>query len=421
MMAAAAESLEILFVGGLPPFRAGSAISTYQLLAGLADRGHRVRAVAPLTPDTQVEGQRFAAESRRVAISWLQLPSIDYTPDIPASPEYRALESAEVQRVVPPLIAARRPDALIVGHEAWGWHIPEVGRAHALPMVQLVRGNPTRGILNGSYPLEPGRRLLAEFRKVDQIVCVARYMAEGLQRLGFANARHIWNAVDVEQFSPRPKSSSLLRSLAIDEQAVVVAHVATAKDIKRPMDLVDSAEKALRRDPRLVYLMVGDGWLRPALEQATRERGLAGRFRFVGWVPYEQVPDYINLADLVVLPSEGEGMARVYLEAQACGRVLIASDIAAAHEVIEHSQTGLLFPTGDTDALAAQTLLAAGDPALRAQIGRQARQRVEAHHTLSGAVSAYEAVLRQVVGRQAEARSSAADEQTPAPAPPPST
>jgi glycosyltransferase involved in cell wall biosynthesis len=58
------------------------------------------------------------------------------------------------------------------------------------------------------------------------------------------------------------------------------------------------------------------------------------------------VPDYINLADVVVMPSEREGQSLVYLEAQACGKLIVASDIPAAREVITDGETGLLFERG---------------------------------------------------------------------------
>jgi glycosyltransferase involved in cell wall biosynthesis len=104
----------------------------------------------------------------------------------------------------------------------------------------------------------------------------------------------------------------------------------------------------------------------------------------------------VNLADVVVLASEGEGMARVYLEAQACAKVLVASDIAAAREVVAPGQTGFLFPVGDAAALAACTLEAAADPGLRCVIGERALARVQAHD-LDRAVVAYLALMAEVV------------------------
>jgi glycosyltransferase involved in cell wall biosynthesis len=119
--------------------------------------------------------------------------------------------------------------------------------------------------------------------------------------------------------------------------------------------------------------------LQEALRAACQAHGVLDHFRWAGWVDYADMPAYFNLAHLVVLTSDGEGLARVYLEAQATGRVLIASDIPPAQEVVEHGQTGLLFRLGDPANLAEKIILAAGDPRLRQAIGRQARARIGPH------------------------------------------
>ena len=107
----------------------------------------------------------------------------------------------------------------------------------------------------------------------------------------------------------------------------------------------------------------------------------------------------MNLADLVVMPSESEGLARVYLEAQACGRTLIASDIAAAREVVIHGQTGLLFRKGDLEDMAEKILLAAGDPLLREKIGKPAREQVLRRHDLETIAEEYLVLIRDLVRR----------------------
>jgi len=170
---------------------------------------------------------------------------------------------------------------------------------------------------------------------------------------------------------------------------------------KRPLDIVESAERALRQNPKLLYVIVGDGPYRGLMEEACRRWRIAERFRFAGWVDYDRVPDYVNLADIVVMPSEAESQARVYLEAQACARLLIASDIPGAREVIEDGETGLLFGKGDIDDLTAKTLLAASDPELRAKMGWRAHERVRVH-SVDRAVAAYvvtfEDIIRQRLG-----------------------
>lgn len=86
----------------------------------------------------------------------------------------------------------------------------------------------------------------------------------------------------------------------------------------------------------------------------------------------------------------------VYLETQACGHLLLASDVPGAREVIVDGETGLLFRKGDVDDLAAKTLLGAGDPQLRAEIGRRALKRVR-RHSLDQVVLEYAALLSGII------------------------
>ena len=112
------------------------------------------------------------------------------------------------------------------------------------------------------------------------------------------------------------------------------------------------------------------------------------------------MPAYYRLADMLVMPAEDETAACAYLEAQACGCVLISSDIAAAREVVVHDQTGLLFPVGDIDALTELTLAMATDPERRSRIGRQARAQV-IKHSLDDAVESYLGLFHTVIRQHA--------------------
>ena len=76
------------------------------------------------------------------------------------------------------------------------------------------------------------------------------------------------------------------------------------------------------------------------------------------------MPELISVGDMVAMPSAYECQALIYLEAMACARPLIASDIVAAREVVEHRVNGLLHAEGDEDALAQCILALANDAQL---------------------------------------------------------
>jgi glycosyltransferase involved in cell wall biosynthesis len=104
------------------------------------------------------------------------------------------------------------------------------------------------------------------------------------------------------------------------------------------------------------------------------------------------MPDYLRLADIVVMPSSTEALALLYLETMATGKVLIASDIVAARRVVTHEVTGLLHPVGDVGALAELTLAAAADADMRARLGAAARERI-ASFGLPAVIERYEHAL----------------------------
>jgi glycosyltransferase involved in cell wall biosynthesis len=104
------------------------------------------------------------------------------------------------------------------------------------------------------------------------------------------------------------------------------------------------------------------------------------------------MPGLYNLADIVIMASEAEGLARAYIEAMASECLLLVSDIPAARELVVDGKNGMFFPVGDTEKIAQKTLLAAGDHLLRTRIGGEARKSVQ-NRSLDQAVRHY---LREI-------------------------
>jgi len=388
--------MKILLAGPVPPHPGGGAIGRAELAAGFARAGHEVCIVAPITETARDAGERFASAHPELRIERYVLRQFEPMPFRPPEPEFLREEAGLVVPLVTSLIARSRPDVVVVGRESFARYVPEVARAHGLPSVLLVRGSPTGHILAGRFPPEDAERLLGEFRKVDLIIAVAVHLADGLRGLGFGAVHQIPNAIDTRRFAPGPGRRGVLDALGVDPAATVVLVPANLHPRKRPADVVASAAIACRRAPGLVYLFAGTGVQRDEIEGLCRERGLEGRARFLGWRPYEEMPALMNAADVVVMASESEGMARAYLEAMACERLLLASDIPASRELIRDGHNGLLFRMGDVDHLAARTLEAAGDPELRRSLGRRARATV-ARVSVEAVVPRYLRALSGVV------------------------
>ena len=392
-------ALSVVYVGTLPPHTGGSAVSGALLLQGLACRGWRIASLSPLTKESTHAAATFDSDHPEMRIERFEVPAYETAPNEPASDDYRRREHEGIAAKLPQLIEEQRPDVLLAGRETFAWHVPEFAERYGLPYVVRAAGATTIGMLRGQHPPDVTRRLVERLARAAAVVSPAAHLARKLRSVGVANVLHIANAVDLDRFRPRPKDGRLLQQLGVGSGDRIVVHASNLKALKRPLDVVACARIALERDPCLVFVVAGDGPLRAAMEEEARRAAIAGHFRFVGWIEQDEMPAYLNAADAVVMPCEDETLARVYLETMACGRVLVASDIDAAREVVDDGRSGLLFRTGDIQHMAQKVLMAVGDAALRDRLGREARATM-GRHALAPALNAYAQLFRDVAGRR---------------------
>ncbi|MEW5795595.1 MAG: glycosyltransferase family 4 protein [Candidatus Zixiibacteriota bacterium] len=106
--------------------------------------------------------------------------------------------------------------------------------------------------------------------------------------------------------------------------------------------------------PDVRMTLAGEGEMTPALRTLTAELGLEAHVDFVGLVPNKRIYSLLEAHHVMIMPSvmESESFGVAVLEAAACGRTSIASNIGGVPEVIRDGETGLLVPPGDPEALA---------------------------------------------------------------------
>ena len=130
----------------------------------------------------------------------------------------------------------------------------------------------------------------------------------------------------MENFKPDSPNLELVKSLALSPEDLVVLHASNLKARKRPLGIVDGAVVALEQDHRFRFVIVGDGPLLGELKEYARDQGVIDRFIFTGWIPRENIVDYYNLADMMLVTSEGEGQSLAQMEFQCCEGTLIVAD-----------------------------------------------------------------------------------------------
>jgi glycosyltransferase involved in cell wall biosynthesis len=203
--------------------------------------------------------------------------------------------------------------------------------------------------------------------------------------------------VDPDLFSPRPVGSPTQ-----PPGVFVVGYMGRLVEAKGVLDLLE----ALVHLPRNIHLqLVGNGELRPQIEQRARELGLTERIELCYAVPSTQVPEMLRRFDVLVLPSHTmpnwkEQFGRILVEAMSCGIPVIGSSSGEIANVI--GDAGMVYPERSISALSHLLRLLASQPALRQELGRRGRERVLKHYTQAALARGYYTVYQQMCGMNTE-------------------
>jgi glycosyltransferase involved in cell wall biosynthesis len=198
------------------------------------------------------------------------------------------------------------------------------------------------------------------------------------------------NGVDLERFLAVP-------ALDAGRPCRRVGAVANLRPVKGLDVLVRAAARVATAHPDLTFQVAGEGDLRPEMEQAVRDAGLAGRFGLPGSV--RDIPGFLAGLEIAVLSSRAEGMCNAVLEYMAAGRAIVATTVGANTEMIEYGVHGLLVPPDDAEALAAALDRLVRDPALAARLGAAARLRAVERYSREAMVRRFEDFYHDLVTR----------------------
>ncbi len=191
-------------------------------------------------------------------------------------------------------------------------------------------------------------------RQADKIIVISNATKNYVLNLGAkpSKVKLIYNGVDLKRFQAVPKvKEEMRRKLGIPQNAIVVLTVRRLVYKNGVDTLLESANIAIKKNPRIVFLVVGKGPDMNSVQTQIKQLGIETNFKLAGFVPDEELAAYYNTADLFVLPSKsGEGLPLVALEAMACGLPVIATNVGGINEILIN-KFGRLVPPNNPQAL----------------------------------------------------------------------
>ena len=227
------------------------------------------------------------------------------------------------------------------------------------------------------------------------MVVVSREMERQLIGFGARADRVHYNCygIDVERFRAGDPASA-------ERRFVVVGRFV---EKKAPHLTLLAFERALREEPGMELVMLGDGPLLGPTTVMAKALGIAGKVRFEGVADPDRVAAVMSTArafvqhSVVSAQNDHEGTPLAVLEAMACGLPVIATRHGGIPDVVEHERSGLLLEEGDIATMATHMVRLARDPALASTLGKTGRMRVVEHHRVQDSIAALQGILTTAI------------------------
>ncbi|QTN31995.1 glycosyltransferase [Akkermansiaceae bacterium] len=210
--------------------------------------------------------------------------------------------------------------------------------------------------------------------------------------------RVILNGVDCARFTPvsDERRAALRGDWGLCGDSIVVGIVGRFVALKGHERLIGAFEQLAPDHPRLRLLIVGDhGPERERILGRIKGSAFADRIAWSGYQP--ETVDFYRMMDLLVVPSESEGLSNVMLESMACGIPCLAHPACGASEVIADGENGLLRDMSTSQGLASALGGIAFNPSLLGDLGVAARQTAVERFSLAAMIAGYASLYEELV------------------------
>jgi L-malate glycosyltransferase len=240
-----------------------------------------------------------------------------------------------------------------------------------------------------------------KYRQVDAFVCASRAIAQQLETDGISRSRifTVHEGIDVDRVAHTP-AASVHAELWLPKQAPIVGNIGALVEHKGHRHLIEAASIVVRDVPDARFVILGEGELRPVLEQQVKHLHLEKHVFLPGF--RADVIALLKGFDLFVMCSEMEGLGTSILDAMAAGKPVIGSLTGGIPEIIDDGTTGVLVPPGEAGPLAEAIVQLLRDPAARERMGQAGWGRVREHFTVERMVEASRTVYQHLLAARGE-------------------
>lgn len=264
------------------------------------------------------------------------------------------------------------------------WHDLRAGFAttHLPQSIKTVFTNHSSSFLMGMNSRLSRAYYRLSLNHANVLLAPSQELADVTDKLLQRKTVYIPNGFDPERFYPTD-SGDLRRSLKIEHDDFVLLVPRRLAPKNGVYVLAQALPEILARHPNALVVVTGGGFPdeRAKIEAFAGQHHCLDRIRFLDGVENTKMPAHYNMADIVVMPSFLEAVSLAALEAMACEKCVVASDVGGLSQLFHGELWGRLVPAGEPQRLASAICTLLDDNALRRQLAVAAREHVLEHYT----------------------------------------
>ncbi|WP_437228270.1 glycosyltransferase [Planctomicrobium sp. SH661] len=235
--------------------------------------------------------------------------------------------------------------------------------------------------------------------RTNRLIANSKSVGEFYEGLGFPQDRIsvIPNGVETPPL-PTVSREEFCRQWKLPEDSQLIVFVGRLAPQKRLKSLIWAIQVLRQADDRAYLCLVGDGPQRGELELYARDVEALPHVRFLGH--RSDASSLLHHADVFWLGSEFEGMSNSLMEAMACGKPVVVSDIPPNRELVHHEREGFVVNLGDSAGFSQYTARLLQDQDLATRMGQAGRSRMETEFSMDRMVQQYADLIRREAGKQ---------------------
>ena len=183
----------------------------------------------------------------------------------------------------------------------------------------------------------------------------------------------------------------------LSERDNLVGYVGRLSQEKGILNFLEAIPLVIETRDDVRFLIAGDGQLRARAETYIQQANLSSKVKFLGWVPHDELPSYLNEMKLLVSPSYTEAGPYTVFEAMACDTPVLSTPVGQVPDAITDGKTGFILENNSPECIAKNIIRALKHPNLE-EITRRAHEFVEREVSHEAAVNLFKKVLRSLEG-----------------------